>query len=97
METPKGLLADIASVPLCGEAEANAGTCPESSKIGSLIAAAGAGSEPLYLPQPGRREASWRESGGSGSGWWRREGVSWGALVERGAMGGGEVRRAVVG
>jgi hypothetical protein len=56
VETPKGLLADIASVPLCGEAEANAGTCPESSKIGSLIAAAGAGSEPLYLPQPGRRE-----------------------------------------
>ncbi len=45
----------------------------------------------------GWREASWRESGGSGSGWWRREGVSWGALVERGAMGGGEVRRAVVG
>jgi hypothetical protein len=56
VETPKGLLGDIASVPLCGEAEANAGTCSESSKIGALTVAAGAGSEPLWLPQAGRRE-----------------------------------------
>jgi hypothetical protein len=56
VETPKGLLADIASVPLCDEQQANAGTCPESSKIGSVTVAAGAGAEPVYLPQVGKRE-----------------------------------------
>jgi hypothetical protein len=44
---PDGLLAKLAGVPECGEAEANAGTCPSSSRIGSVIATAGSGSEPL--------------------------------------------------
>jgi hypothetical protein len=43
---PAGLLGSISSVPLCAEAEANAGTCPASSQIGAVTVAAGAGSEP---------------------------------------------------
>ncbi len=44
---PEGLLAKLAGVPLCGEAEANAGTCSEASQIGTVTVTAGAGSEPL--------------------------------------------------
>jgi hypothetical protein len=47
---PTGLLADIASVPLCGEAQANAGTCDEASQVGTTRTAAGPGSSPLTLP-----------------------------------------------
>ncbi len=46
---PPGLLAKLAGVPRCGEAEANAGTCPESSKIGTVTVGAGPGSEPYYV------------------------------------------------
>ncbi|HEV3322533.1 MAG TPA: hypothetical protein VG147_10155 [Solirubrobacteraceae bacterium] len=44
---PEGLLAKLAGVPECGEAQANAGTCPEGSEIGTVTATDGAGSEPL--------------------------------------------------
>jgi hypothetical protein len=50
-KAPKGLSGMIASVPLCGEAQANAGTCPESSKIGHTVIGAGPGPYPLYIPQ----------------------------------------------
>jgi hypothetical protein len=43
---PAGLVGAIPSVPLCGEAPANAGTCPATSKLGTVTVAAGAGSEP---------------------------------------------------
>jgi hypothetical protein len=43
---PAGLVGAIPSVPLCGEAQANAGTCPATSDIGTVTVAAGAGSEP---------------------------------------------------
>jgi hypothetical protein len=43
---PEGLLGAIPSVTLCGESEANAGTCPSSSQIGAVSVTAGAGSEP---------------------------------------------------
>jgi hypothetical protein len=43
---PAGLVGAIPSVPLCEEAEANAGTCPATSQIGTVAVAAGAGSEP---------------------------------------------------
>ncbi len=43
---PPGLVGDIPSVPLCPEAEANAGTCAATSQIGTVTVAAGAGSEP---------------------------------------------------
>jgi uncharacterized repeat protein (TIGR01451 family) len=46
---PPGLLADVASVPLCGEAQANAGACPESSRVGTVQAFAGPGPDPLAV------------------------------------------------
>ncbi len=44
---PPGLLADVGSVPLCGDAQANAGTCPESTQVGTVLAEAGPGPNPL--------------------------------------------------
>lgn len=40
---PPGLVAKIPSVPLCGEAQANAGTCPAASLIGTVRVSAGSG------------------------------------------------------
>jgi len=48
--TPKGLLAKIAGVPLCGSAQAAAGTCPVRTLVGSVLTGAGAGPDPFYLP-----------------------------------------------
>jgi hypothetical protein len=44
---PEGLVAKLAGVPLCGEAQANTGTCSQASQIGTVTVTAGAGSEPL--------------------------------------------------
>jgi hypothetical protein len=55
---PAGLLGAIPSVPLCQEPQAAAGTCTETSKIGSVSLTAGSGSEPypfsgsVYLTGP---------------------------------------------
>lgn len=49
VHTPPGLLGMLASVPLCGEAQANAGTCPAASRIGSTTVATGAGSHPFEI------------------------------------------------
>jgi hypothetical protein len=46
---PPGLLANVASVPLCGEAQANAGTCPESSQVGIVETTVGPGPDPLQV------------------------------------------------
>jgi uncharacterized repeat protein (TIGR01451 family) len=46
---PPGLLAKLAGVPLCGEAQANEGSCPQTSQIGTVTVAAGVGKEPLYV------------------------------------------------
>jgi hypothetical protein len=54
---PEGLLAMISSVPLCGEPQAAAGTCPEASDIGHTVVTAGAGPYPLVVPQPGEPAA----------------------------------------
>jgi hypothetical protein len=44
---PLGLVGNIPDVePLCAEAQANAGTCPSSSKIGTVSVQAGSGSSP---------------------------------------------------
>jgi hypothetical protein len=43
---PTGLLGAIPSVPLCEEPAAAAGSCPQSSEIGTVTVAAGAGGEP---------------------------------------------------
>ena len=45
---PAGLLGAIPSVTLCGEAEANAGTCSANSQIGAAAVTAGSGPTP-YL------------------------------------------------
>jgi hypothetical protein len=49
---PPGLLAKLADVALCGEAQANAGMCGTESQIGTVTVLAGAGSQPL--PETGR-------------------------------------------
>jgi hypothetical protein len=51
---PKGLTAKLAGVPLCPDGAASSGDCPAGSRIGTVKAAVGAGSEPLWIPQPGK-------------------------------------------
>jgi len=54
VELPDGELAKLKGVPLCPDASAASGTCPDASAIGHLNAAAGPGVEPLWVPQLGR-------------------------------------------
>ncbi len=49
VHTPPGLLGMLSSVPLCGEPQADQGTCPESAKIGTTRVATGAGSHPFEI------------------------------------------------
>jgi hypothetical protein len=49
VKLPPGLSGSLASVALCGEAQANAGTCGQASEIGSVTAGAGAGPTPFYV------------------------------------------------
>ena len=49
LHTPPGLSGILASVPLCGEAQGDAGTCPQASQIGTTRVAAGAGSHPFEI------------------------------------------------
>ena len=51
---PSGLVGKLAGIPLCPEAQANAGTCSPESQIGHVAATAGAGLSPLLVPQPGK-------------------------------------------
>jgi hypothetical protein len=46
---PGGLLASVKDVPLCSDADANAGACPMASRVGSATVAAGPGGSPFYL------------------------------------------------
>ncbi|HXB64958.1 MAG TPA: hypothetical protein VNV42_08820 [Solirubrobacteraceae bacterium] len=46
--TPPGLLGSLSGVPLCGEPQADLGTCSASSQIGEMTVAAGPGSHPFY-------------------------------------------------
>jgi hypothetical protein len=46
---PKGLLGSLVGLPLCGEAQANAGTCSSASQIGTVTAGAGTGPTPFYV------------------------------------------------
>jgi hypothetical protein len=45
---PEGASASLASVPLCSDADASTGDCPEDTRIGSVTAGAGAGS-PIFI------------------------------------------------
>ncbi len=56
-KTPEGLLGMISKVPLCGEPQAAAGTCSAGSQIGHTVVGAGAGPDPLYVPEPGQTPA----------------------------------------
>ena len=56
VQTPPGLLGRIAGVPLCPEPQAAEGTCAPGSQIGHVTVAAGAGSNPVFLPEAGRQE-----------------------------------------
>jgi hypothetical protein len=44
-----GQLAKLAGIPRCDEADANAGTCPESSRIGGVTVLSGSGPSPVVL------------------------------------------------
>jgi uncharacterized repeat protein (TIGR01451 family) len=46
---PPGVLAKITGVPLCADAEANSGNCPEASRVGSVTAGSGPGPNPLFV------------------------------------------------
>jgi hypothetical protein len=56
-KAPQGLSAMLSQVPLCDEADANAGTCPAASHIGHTVVTSGPGPYPLVIPQPGEPEA----------------------------------------
>jgi hypothetical protein len=49
---PAGLIGTIPSVPLCGEPQAQQGTCPAASQIGTASAQAGSGPEPFTFTGP---------------------------------------------
>jgi hypothetical protein len=49
---PAGLVGVIPSVTLCGEAQAQAGTCPAASQIGKATTTVGAGSQPYEFSGP---------------------------------------------
>jgi hypothetical protein len=48
VKTPPGLLGTLTGLPLCGEPQADLGTCSEASKIGTMTVAAGPGGHPFY-------------------------------------------------
>jgi hypothetical protein len=55
-QQPAGLGGVLTGIPLCGEADANAGSCSASSQIGHAVVTSGPGPYPLVLPQPGEPE-----------------------------------------
>jgi hypothetical protein len=57
-KVPQGLLGMISRVPLCGDAQAAAGTCSAVSQIGHTVVASGPGPYPLVVPQPGQPPAA---------------------------------------
>jgi hypothetical protein len=51
---PPGLLAKLGGVPICVGDAAAQGSCPDSSRVGSVAIASGPGVSPLWIPQPGK-------------------------------------------
>ncbi len=56
-KAPPGLTGNLASVPLCTNAEAEANACPAASQIGHTSVESGAGPYPLVVPEPGQPQA----------------------------------------
>ncbi|HTC71747.1 MAG TPA: hypothetical protein VK655_02590, partial [Solirubrobacteraceae bacterium] len=56
-KAPQGLSGMLASVPLCEEPQAAAGTCSTASQIGHSIVSSGPGPYPMVIPQPGQPES----------------------------------------
>jgi len=52
---PRGFVATFAGIPRCVGTAAESGSCPAGSRIGRVVAAVGVGSNPLWVPQPGKR------------------------------------------
>jgi hypothetical protein len=46
---PPGLVADLTGVPLCSDADAAAGSCPESTQVGTVLTSTGPGPNPLQV------------------------------------------------
>ncbi|HWH20665.1 MAG TPA: hypothetical protein VN671_09030 [Solirubrobacterales bacterium] len=46
---PLGVLPVLKGVPLCSDADANAGTCGAASQVGTVTVGAGAGTNPFYV------------------------------------------------
>jgi hypothetical protein len=51
---PEGLLAKLKGVSLCDGAAAASGDCPAASQVGRAVVGAGSGTEPVFLPEPGK-------------------------------------------
>lgn len=51
---PKGLIGSLRGVAVCPEANAQAGSCPEATRVGHTTVAVGSGAKPLYVPQAGK-------------------------------------------
>jgi hypothetical protein len=49
LNLPGGLTGRLASVPLCGAAQAAAGTCGQASRVGTTVVEAGAGTQPFPI------------------------------------------------
>jgi hypothetical protein len=56
-KAPAGLTGELAKVPLCTNAQAEANACPEASKIGHTVVESGPGPYPLVVPEPGQAPA----------------------------------------
>jgi hypothetical protein len=52
VDMPKGLVAKLRGVPLCGSVQAANGGCPAGSRVGTATVGAGSGSNPFYLQGP---------------------------------------------
>jgi hypothetical protein len=49
LHMPPGLLGTLTGIPLCGEAQADAGTCPAASLIGETTVSVGLGGDPFTV------------------------------------------------
>lgn len=49
VKMPDGLTGRIANVELCSAASASSGSCPERSRVGSVVVGAGAGPNPFFV------------------------------------------------